>query len=90
MPFGFEFYKPPKVERAYLKPHNTKMDKAKIQSCIQKEVTSKSFIPGASYNTTFDWSTMIKGDKGKFLKSPRLTVTEEIIKKKSKASPSPA
>lgn len=67
VPFGFDFYNPPKVERAYLKGKNYTMDKSKNTNFAELEAKNKSFVPGPAYNTTYDWSLMIKGNRGKFL-----------------------
>lgn len=65
------------------------MEKSKLVNFAEFEAKSKAYIPGPQYNTTSDWSKMIKGNTGKFLKSQRLTLPMEIIKNKDKGTPSP-
>jgi hypothetical protein len=90
-PFGIEYYSPPKMERAYLLgPKNAKMEKSKLSNFADLEAKNKAFVPGPShYSTATDWSKMIKGNSGKFLKSQRLTLPMEIMKNKEKGTPSP-
>lgn len=89
-PFGIEYYQIPKVERAYLlKAQETKFSKSKGKNFVEIEAKKKAFIPGPQYNTTYDWTKMINGNSGKFLKSQRLTLPMEIIKNKEKGTPSP-
>ena len=89
--FGFDFYNPPKVERAYLQARIVQIGKAKLPNFAEIEAKRKSFVPGPpNYNTTLDWSKdNIKGNRGRFLKSPRMTIAQEIIKNKDKGTPSP-
>ena len=53
-----------------------------------------NWIPGAgTYKRTYDWTTQLPKNNGKFKKSPRYVIAEEIqnmSKKKERTSPGPA
>ena len=89
IPFGIDYYSPPKWERAYLiKPRNIKIGTTKNKNFAEIEAKNKAFVPAPNiYNTAQEWTK--KGNNGKFLKSQRLTLPMEIIKNKDKGTPSP-
>ena len=86
--FGIEGYTIPKT--AVLNPRTTKFSRFKVPHFIDVYAKSKSFVPGPVYETVTDWKQSLKGYKGVFNKSPRVTFTENIIKtSKLKDQPGP-
>ena len=86
--FGLEHYTPPKNERLLAKIPQGKISNLKLPSFVDVEVKKVGYVPGPQYQTTYDWSTMIKGNKGKFLKGKKVSSTEQIlIREKDKPSP---
>lgn len=68
VPFGHEFYSPPKVEKNRIPGRAFKIGKEKPSNFADLEAKNKSFIPGPHYNTMLDWN---KTTKGKFLKGQK-------------------
>jgi roadblock/LC7 domain-containing protein len=68
-----------------------KFPKKSAPGFIDTVTKNKAFLPSPShYKTTYDWSTLMAGTKGKFLKQKRITTTEEILNNKNNATPSPS
>ena len=89
--FGFEFYSPPKNERLLIPPRSVKIGKLNIPNFAEQYAKTKAFVPAPSaYNTSYNWSKMIDGHIGKFMKKERITVAGEILKNKDKGTPSPS
>lgn len=69
VPFGFDFYNPPKLDRLLLLPKSVKFGKLNVPGFVDTYTKSKAHIPSPSYyNTTSDWGVLLKGTKGKFMK----------------------
>ena len=70
------------------------VDKTKASSFLETHMKSKAWIPGpVNYIKEVDWNKVLPADNGKFKKSKRIMLAEEIIKNgqhKEKSSPGPA
>lgn len=80
--FGIANYSLPSTDLVTSKVRTTKITNFKVPSFIETVVKNKSFLPSPqAYETSYDWKTMLK-NRGRFLKSPRITSTEKILKDK--------
>ena len=70
-PWGFEGYRAPlTITSATFEINGGKFSKSKLNSFIDEIKKSKEHLPSAiKYNKINDWSKIILGDKGKFLRT---------------------
>ena len=66
-PFGFDFYRSPKVDVKYKISTGNADGKDKLRNFADIEAKRLSFIPGPKYISQADWRENIKGRSGKFL-----------------------
>jgi|TARA_B110000305_G_C19331910_1_gene584417 hypothetical protein len=67
-------------------------DKSKQKSFIDHVQKKGGWVPGPVYNREIDWNTTLPKNAGKFKKSPRYVIADEIInshKHKEKSVPGP-
>lgn len=89
--FGITNYSLPSTDIVTSKVRTTKIANFNVPHFIDTIVKNKQFLPSPqAYETSYDWKTVLK-NRGKFLKSPRVTSTEKILKDKILLSqPGPA
>ena len=69
-----------------------KSNKSKKTNFEEKILKEKGWVPGANkYDLTIDWSKRFHANTGKFMQSPRHTMSDDIINNELKFNkPSPA
>lgn len=90
LPWGFEGYKAPTtITSATFSPKGGKFNKTKLISFIDEVQADKSKLPPAfKYTHVQDWTKIVKGNKGKFLKDKKKTIIADIADRKA-ALPDP-
>ena len=84
-PFGIKEYRPPKIALPRVKVHGAKWGKQKNTSFTESVIKQKGMLPSPDkYTTQANWTNAIPGRKGKFLKSPRTLIAQQIMKNKHK------
>lgn len=83
--FGFREYRTPKFMFPKLRVPGAKWDKQKNISFTEAVTRNKSIVPSPDkYVAVPDWKNALPGNKGRFLKSSRIMIAQEIINDKHK------
>ena len=90
--WGMTAYKSPSNEMLLKKIPLCVSDKSKQKSFIDIVQKKGGWVPGPVYNRDIDWNNVLPKNAGKFKKSPRYVIADEIInshKHKEKSVPGP-
>jgi hypothetical protein len=89
---GYSIQQTDKYDPFYKIPNNIKATyKSKERFNFLDEYTKfTKWVPSANYNITTDWTQNFAGKRGRFMKSKKVTMTEQMMIKGKKNKPGPA